>query len=110
MLYQERRRPSTVQQTPALPAASIQWYIGGQNVTDQATPQSPTPDGTKFISSSTLVYTGDDTDHNKSVYCEAVNIERRQPVRSTGKHIFIQCRYTGHVNISLVLTVKCKYI
>jgi hypothetical protein len=29
------------------PAAWIQWYIGGQNVTNQATPQSPQQDGDK---------------------------------------------------------------
>jgi hypothetical protein len=37
------------------PAAWIQWYIGGQNVTNQATPQLPQLDGDKFISSSSLV-------------------------------------------------------
>ena len=31
-------------------AAWIQWYIGGQNVTNQATPQPPQQYGYKFIS------------------------------------------------------------
>jgi hypothetical protein len=61
-------------------AAWIQWYIGEQNVTNQATPQPPQQDGDKFISSSILVYTGRDVDHNKIVFCEAVNIEGRQKV------------------------------
>ena len=47
------------------PAAWIQWYIGGQNVTNQATSQPPQQDGDRFISSSSLVYTGSDVDHNK---------------------------------------------
>jgi hypothetical protein len=38
------------------PAAWIQWYIGGQNVTNQATPQPPQQDGDKFISSSITLY------------------------------------------------------
>jgi hypothetical protein len=32
------------------PTAWIQWYIGGQNATNQATPQSTQQDGDKFIS------------------------------------------------------------
>ena len=59
------------------PAAWIQWYIGGQNVTNQSTPQSPQQDGDKFISSSSLVYTGRDVDHNKVIFCEAFNIDRK---------------------------------
>ncbi|XP_076109515.1 nephrin-like [Mytilus galloprovincialis] len=65
------------------PAAWIQWYIGGYNMTDQAEPQTPQPDGDKFISSSRLVYTGKDDNHNKTIYCEAVNIEGRDKVKST---------------------------
>jgi hypothetical protein len=57
------------------PAAWIQWYIGGQNVTIQATPQPPQQDGDRFLSSSNLVYTGRDVDHNKVIFCGAVNIE-----------------------------------
>ena len=57
------------------PVAWIQWYIGGQNVTDQAASQQPQQDGDKFISSSSLVYTGRDVDHNEVIFCEAVNIE-----------------------------------
>ena len=75
------------------PAAWIQWYIGGQNVTNQATPQSPQQDGDKYISSSSVVYTGRDVDHNKVIFCEAVNIQGRQKVTSTEKSLHIQCRY-----------------
>ena len=74
------------------PAAWIQWYIGGQNVTNQATPQPPQQDGDKFISSSSLVYTGRDVDHNKVIFCEAVNIEGGQKVKSTEKSLYIQCK------------------
>ena len=74
------------------PAAWIQWYIRGQNETNQATPQSPQQDGDKFISSSNLVYTGRDVDHNKVIFCEAVNIEGRQKVKSTETSIYIQCK------------------
>ena len=70
------------------PAAWIQWYIGGQNVTNQATSQPQQQDGDKFISSSSLVYTGRDVDHNKVIFCEAVNIEGRLKVKST-KNVFI---------------------
>jgi hypothetical protein len=46
------------------PAASIQWYIGGENMTNQATLQSPQQDGVKVISYSSLVYTGRYVDYN----------------------------------------------
>ena len=75
------------------PAAWIQWYIGGQNMTNQATPQAPQQDGDKFISSSSLVYTGRDIDHNKTIFCEAVNIEGRQKVKSAEKSLYIKCKY-----------------
>jgi hypothetical protein len=75
------------------PAAWIQWYIGDENVTNQATPQQSQQDGDKFISFSGLVYTGKDIDHNKVIFCEAVNIEGRQKVKSTEKSLYIQCRY-----------------
>jgi hypothetical protein len=75
------------------PAAWIQWYIGGQNVTNQTTTLSPRQDGDTFISSSSLVYTGRDVDHSKVIFCEAVNIEGRQQVKSTEKSIYIQCKY-----------------
>ena len=75
------------------PAAWIQWYIGGQNVTNMATPQSPQQNGDMFISSSSLVYTGKDVDHNKVIFCEAVNIEGRTKVKSTEKSLYIQCKY-----------------
>ena len=75
------------------PAAWIQWYIGGQNVTNQATSQPPQQDGDKFISSSKFVYTGRDVDHNKVIFCEAVNIEGRQKVNSTEKSLYIPGNY-----------------
>jgi hypothetical protein len=74
------------------PVAWIQWYIGGQNVTNQATPQPPQQDGNKFISSSSLVYTGRDVDHNKVIFCEAVNIEGRLKVKSTETSLYIPCK------------------
>jgi hypothetical protein len=74
------------------PAAWIQWYIGGQNVNNQSTTQPPQQDGDKFISSSILVYTGRDVDHNKVIFCEAINIEGRQKVKSTEKSLYIQCK------------------
>jgi hypothetical protein len=74
------------------PAAWIQWYIGGQNMTIQATPNPP-QDGDNLISSSSLMYTGRDVDHNKVIFCEAVNIEGRQKVKSTEKSLYIQCKY-----------------
>ena len=74
-------------------AAWIQWYIGGQNVTSRATPQSPQQYEDKFISPSNLLYTGRDVDHNKVIFCEAVNIEGRQKVKSTEKSLYIQCKY-----------------
>ena len=72
------------------PAAWIQWYIGGQNVTNQTTRQPPQKDEDKFISSSSLVYTGRDVDHTKFIFCEAVNIDGRQKVKSTEKSLYIQ--------------------
>ena len=74
------------------PAAWIQWYIGGQNVINQATPQPPQQNGNKLISSSNLVYIGRDADHIKVIYCEAVNIEGRQNVKSTEKSLYILCK------------------
>jgi hypothetical protein len=75
------------------PASWIQWYIGGKNVTDEAPPPPPQQDGDKFISSSSLVYAGRNVDHNKVIFCKAVNIEGRQKVKSTEKTLHIQCRY-----------------
>jgi hypothetical protein len=76
----------------SLPAAWIQWYIGDENVTNQATPQPSQEDGDKFISSSILVDTGRDVDHNKIIFCEAVNIEGRLKVKSKEKSLFILCK------------------
>jgi hypothetical protein len=75
------------------PAAWIQWYIGGHNVTNQATPQPPQHNGDTFLSPSSLVYTGRDVDHNKVIFCEAVNIEGRQKIKSTEKSLYIHCEY-----------------
>ena len=74
------------------PDAWIQWYIGGQNKTNQAAPQPPQQDGDKFISSSSLVYTGRFVDHNKVIFCEAVIIDGRQKVKSAEKSLYIQCK------------------
>ena len=87
------------------PAAWIQWYIGGQNVTNQSTPQSPQQDGDKLISSSNLVYIGRDVDHNKVIFCEAINIEGRHNVKSTGKSLYIQCRYYLPYSVSCYIYV-----
>ena len=87
------------------PVAWIQWYFGGQNVTNQAAPQPPQQDGDKFISSSILLYTGKDVDHNKIVFCEAVNIEGRQKVNSTEKSVFIQCKLFYMLNCSLIISM-----
>ena len=86
------------------PAAWIQWYIGGQNVTNQAAKQPPKQDGDKFISSSNLVYTGRYADHNKAILCETVNIERRQKVKSTEKSLYLLGKlYFGYTCSRLVL-------
>ena len=82
------------------PVAWIQWYIVGQNVTNQATPQPTQHDGDKFVSSSSIVYTGRDGDHNNVIFCEAVNIEGRQEIKSTEKSLYIQCEYN----------LQCNYI
>jgi hypothetical protein len=74
------------------PASWIQWYIGEQNVTNQAIPQPPQQDGDKFISSSSLVYRGRPVDHSKVIFCEAVNIEGRQKVNSTEQYLHIHCK------------------
>jgi hypothetical protein len=84
------------------PAAYIQWYIGGQNVTNQATQHPPQQDGYTFISSSSLVYKGREVDHNKVIFCEAVNIEWRQKVKSTEKSLYIQCKYYLSYNVILL--------
>ena len=92
------------------PATWIQWYIGEQNVTNQATPQAPQQDGDKFISSSILVYTGRDDDHNTTIFCEAVNIEGRQNVKSTTKSLYIQCRYYLPYSMSCFILYSIIYL
>ena len=54
------------------PAASFQWYINGQNGTDQAI-DSAKENGTQYISFSTLSYFGRIEDHNRIISCEAFN-------------------------------------
>lgn len=75
------------------PAAWIQWYFGGQNVTNNAHPKPHKEDGDKFISSSEFVYTAKKDDHNKTVFCQAINIEGRSKANSSVKYIYIQCMY-----------------
>jgi hypothetical protein len=88
------------------PAAWIQWYIGGQNVTNQATPQPPQQDGDNVISSSSLVYTGRYVDHNKAIFCEAVNIEGRLKVKSTEKSLYIQCKLYCLLICSWIISMR----
>ena len=89
--------------TDSSPAAWIQWYIGGQNVTNQATAPPPLPGGFIFISYSILSYTGRDVDHNKVIFCEAVNIEGRQKVKSAETSLNILCKF------ALLLIPMAKY-
>jgi hypothetical protein len=84
------------------PAAWIQWYIGRRNVTNQTTQKSPQQDGDKFISSSSMVYTGRDVDHTKVIFCEAINIDGRQKVKSTEMSFNIQCEYYLSYNVILL--------
>lgn len=78
---------------PSRPSALIQWYIDGRNVTNQAITQTTEHSDSKFNSSSVILYNGTETDHTKAVYCEAVNIEGRQKIKSIEKHIYIQCKF-----------------
>ena len=69
-------------------------------MTNQSPPQPSQQDGDdKFISSSNLVNTGKDVDHNKVIFCEAVNNKGREKVKSTEKSLYIQCKY--------ILTYSC---
>ena len=77
---------------PIRPAVWILWYTGGQNVTNQSTPHHPLQGADKFISSGSLVYTGRDVDHNKVMFCEAVNIEGRQKIKSAETYLNILCK------------------
>jgi len=74
------------------PEAWIQWYIGGQNVTDHATSHPSLQVDDKFISYSSLVYKGRDVDHSKVIFCEAVNIEGRQKIKSAETSLNIFCK------------------
>ena len=75
------------------PASWMHWYIDRQNVTNQAATEPPQQDEDNFISASSLVYTGRDVDHKKVIFCDTVNIEGRQKVKSTEKSLYIQCKY-----------------
>lgn len=74
------------------PEAWIQWYIGVQNVTDHATSHPPLQVDDKFISYSILIYKGRDVDHSKVIFCEAVNIEGRQKIKSAETSLNILCK------------------
>lgn len=71
------------------PAASIQWYINGRNMTNEAH-QQITQDKEFFRSSSRLLYSGNISDHNTMIYCETFNIAGRENVKSTEKIIYVQ--------------------
>jgi hypothetical protein len=77
---------------PIRPAAWILWYIGGQNVTNQSTLHHQLQGADKLISSGSLVYTGRDVDHNKVMFCEAVNIDGRQKIKSAETFLNILCK------------------
>ena len=96
-IIEEETHTFTCTTNSSRPAAWIQWYIGGQNVTNQAKPQPPQEDGDKFISYSSLVYTGSDDDHDTSVFCEAVNIEGTKKAKSTEKSLFIKCEFIYNI-------------
>ncbi|CAC5394896.1 unnamed protein product [Mytilus coruscus] len=80
--------------SPCRPSAWIQWYIGTENKTTLSEAQTSEQDGNTFITSSTLVNTWTSTDHNKSMYCEAVNFEKAQTVTSAKLLIFVQSDFT----------------
>jgi len=61
-------------------------------VTDHATSHSPLQVDDKFISYSSLVYKGRDVDHSKVIFCEAVNIEGRQKIKSAETSLNIFCK------------------
>ena len=79
---------------PIRPAAWILWYIGGQNVTNHATPHPPQEGVDKLISSSILVYKGRGADHSTVIFCEAANIEGRPNIKSTEMSLNILCKLT----------------
>ncbi|VDI07194.1 Hypothetical predicted protein [Mytilus galloprovincialis] len=72
------------------PAARIQWYLSGTDITDEASPQ-PGICNTgceTVISSSVLLYIGNIADNGKIIYCTAVNVEG-QSVNSTMRSVDI---------------------
>ena len=58
-----------------------------------ATPHTPQEGFGKFILSSSLVYKCRDVDHNKAIFCEAVNIEGRPKMTSTEMSLNILCKF-----------------
>ncbi|XP_063448060.1 B-cell receptor CD22-like [Mytilus trossulus] len=72
------------------PAARIQWYLSGTNITDEASPQPSTCSAgcETVISSSVLSYIGNITDIGKIIYCTAANVEG-QSVNSTMRSLDI---------------------
>lgn len=77
------------------PAAWIQWYIGERNISYLAQTQ-PRLDGNIVQSSSRLNFTGIDTDHEKHIYCNAVNFEGRPKVESNNISIYIVGKCGNH--------------
>ena len=64
-------------------------------MTNQAPAPPPLTDGFIFISHGILSYTGRDVDHNKVIFCEAVNIEGRQKIKYTEMSLNILCKFTS---------------
>ncbi|CAG2190804.1 unnamed protein product [Mytilus edulis] len=81
------------------PAARIQWYLSGTNITDEASAQpSICSAGCEtVISSSVLSYIGNITDIGKIIYCTAANVEG-QSVNSTMRSVDILCSCNKNIN------------
>lgn len=87
------------------PNASIYWYVGGLDLTVQSQQHTEQQSGDMFLTSSNLLYTGKDEDHNKTVYCEAFNIAGRPNIRSWYKYIYIQGKFNRSLILFLHLTI-----
>lgn len=84
------------------PDAWIHWYIGERNLSHLAQTSVTPHEGDKSISLSLLVYTGNDEDHKKSIYCDSTNIYgNTKVVNSTEISINIQSKYTCLVELHL---------
>lgn len=98
------------------PAVSIQWYIDGRNVTNEAKLDVLTEVDEFYKSTSTLLYTGNNSDHIKFIHCETVNTDGRNRVKSTSKEIYIQGKYiallikhlAGHESEILCINTKAN--